>query len=148
MYPAAGVLVYWGMSRRYRAHGYRNKNYNSDQQAKQAQSYRYLNLTFVFPVAQTSKIGELRFTDSAGSLIPTDGVVIENCADLTGCAQAANLFDGNLETSFDFGTATSGARVSLVLDFGSARTFGEYEIAPATGAGSFLSWSLSGGNSG
>merc|ERR1719181_2199068 len=85
MYPAAGVLVYWGMSRRYRAHGYRNKNYNSDQQANQAQSYRYLNLTFVFPVAQTSKIGELRFTDSAGSaiIIPEPyGDVIENCADL------------------------------------------------------------------
>ena len=91
MYPAAGVLVYWGTSRRYRAHGYRDKNYNGEQAANQQGSYRYLNFTFVVPSPEVGaiKIGELRFSDSAGSLIPTGGVVVDNCADLSGCDQSS-----------------------------------------------------------
>lgn len=140
MYPAAGVLVYWGMSRRYRSHGYRDKQYSSNQQANQAQPYRYLNLTFVFP-GTIAKVSELRFTDSTGALITTTPTVTASSAG----GSTAALFDGDISTSYDFGT--TGAEVYLILDFGTAYTFGEYEIAPVTNDASFVNWELSGSNS-
>ena len=144
MYPAAGVVGYYGATRMYRGHGHRDRSYSQSTLNNRGKSFSKLRLTFTrtnSASTSTLKIAELRFTSTSTSAWVHSSVSVANGDSLS---DEANLFDGNKDTK---ATITSSSATSrLTISYSSARQLKAYEVAP--GEEGYLSWQLDGWDGG